>query len=236
MNNKIFPHGCKRNVILEQTRHEFAFKNAGRILGEESIETVQEGEASEDDERTLAFQAMKAQQDINPSELKCTRVCNQFKTGVPCTHPNCTFAHYLCDLKPKPCIYAKCGCNKEHKGCEFAHITQRIRKDGKCTFIYETALEIADRLKLVKELPMYPEKKDKAQEADKDTDKESNTSFKISDEEFTAQHALLPSESKPVVQKTEFFGDSDDEDWWKTDDKTEKKDVKIECRKRCRNR
>src|SRR5210317_291506 len=26
MNHKIFPHGCNRNIILEQTRHELAFK------------------------------------------------------------------------------------------------------------------------------------------------------------------------------------------------------------------
>ena len=180
-------------------------------------------ESDVENARTSAFNLLQQQQETDASELKCTRICNEFKTGKPCTHPNCTFAHSLSQFKPKRCVFAECGCNKEHKGCEFAHITQRIRKDGKCTFIYETALEIADRLKLVKELPMYPEKKDKAQETDKDTDKESNSSFKISDEEFTAQHALLPSESRPVVQKTEFFGDSDDEDWWKPDDKAEEK-------------
>ena len=41
MNHKIFPHGCNRNIILEQTRHELAFKNAGTFLGKESLETGQ---------------------------------------------------------------------------------------------------------------------------------------------------------------------------------------------------
>ncbi len=42
LTNKIFPHGCDRNIVLEQTRHEYAFSRAGKFLGEESLQTGQE--------------------------------------------------------------------------------------------------------------------------------------------------------------------------------------------------
>jgi len=42
LTHSYFPHGCKRNVVLEQTRHEYAFANTGKALGTESLETGQE--------------------------------------------------------------------------------------------------------------------------------------------------------------------------------------------------
>ena len=160
-----------------------------------------EHQASEDDERTLAFQAMKAQQDINPSELKCTRVCNQFKTGVPCTHPNCTFAHYLCDLKPKPCIYAKCGCNREHNGCEFAHITKRIPKAGGGeTLVYETALEVTNRLNLKKQIPISPEHEQKLKPTVEPT-VEPTIKTMIDSTDQTKIEPMVQTDSFPILEK-----------------------------------
>ncbi|MEC8211246.1 MAG: hypothetical protein VX031_00720, partial [Bacteroidota bacterium] len=105
-------------------------------------------------ERVNAFQQLaKQKQTVDKTQLKCTRVCNEFKTGCLCQVPFCTYAHSIQELRPKRCYFAG-SCNKmnrESDPCECSHPI-----DG--TDEWETTEMVVARLKLAKPLPEVSQK------------------------------------------------------------------------------
>jgi hypothetical protein len=109
-------------------------------------------------ERDAGFDVMakaKEQAKLNPQAFRCTRPCEEFKTGVPCRHRaqgrKCNWGHCVDQMLPKKCAWPT-ECNKAYKkngACECAHFM-----DGRL----ESPAEVMDRLfqcnTLVKLLPV----------------------------------------------------------------------------------
>ena len=119
----------------------------------QDVQEVQEVDL-EKIERVNAFQQLaKQKQTVDKTQLKCTRVCNEFKTGCLCQVPFCTYAHSKQELRPKRCYFAG-SCNKmnrESDPCECSHPI-----DG--TDEWETTEMVVARLKLAKPLPEVSQK------------------------------------------------------------------------------
>jgi hypothetical protein len=85
----------------------------------------------------------------NPMVLKCTRVCESFKSGKQCRHgERCRYAHSLEELAPRRCVFGT-QCRKIHTStgnvCECSH----PKEDG----TFETPEDVAIRMNLFVQLP-----------------------------------------------------------------------------------
>ena len=85
----------------------------------------------------------------NPMAVKCTRVCESFKSGKQCRHgERCRYAHSLEELSPRRCVFGS-QCRKIHTStgnvCECSH----PKEDG----TFETPEDVAIRMNLFVQLP-----------------------------------------------------------------------------------
>ena len=124
------------------------------INSEEPMQHVEQH--VEQEMRTEGFELMKQRADEareNPMVVKCTRVCESFKTGKQCRHgERCRYAHSLEELLPRKCAFGH-ECRKIHAKtgnvCECSH----PKEDG----TFETAAEVIERMNLRVPLPLERE-------------------------------------------------------------------------------
>ena len=106
--------------------------------------------------RSECFEAIQRKADEareNPMAVKCTRVCESFKSGKQCRHgERCRYAHSLEELSPRRCVFGS-QCRKIHTStgnvCECSH----PKEDG----TWETAAEVVARMNLKVPLPLKRE-------------------------------------------------------------------------------
>jgi hypothetical protein len=104
------------------------------------------------DHRSECFEAIQRKADEareNPMAVKCTRVCESFKSGKQCRHgERCRYAHSLEELVPRRCVFGS-QCRKIHTStgniCECSH----PKEDG----TFETPEDVAIRMNLFVQLP-----------------------------------------------------------------------------------
>ena len=87
-------------------------------------------------------------------DLTCTRICNEFKTGIPCTHHKCTFSHSFATFSPIQCKHD--GSCARLKSCECRH-TMICQATGNKSL--ETPEQVVSRLNLVKPFPQNDQPK-----------------------------------------------------------------------------
>ena len=87
-------------------------------------------------------------EEIVKPDLTCTRICNEFKTGIPCTHHKCTFSHSFATFSPIQCKHD--GSCARLKSCECRH-TMICQATGNKSL--ETPEQVVSRLNLVKPFP-----------------------------------------------------------------------------------
>ena len=69
-------------------------------------------------------------EEIVKPDLTCTRICNEFKTGIPCTHHKCTFSHSFATFSPIQCKHD--GSCARLKSCECRHTMICQATGNKC--------------------------------------------------------------------------------------------------------